>query len=130
VAFRGFIGLSAPVAYDFKHGGPRLSTHQHDVGNPILEGGVALSLIYDELWFLTRAMCPLNLRERKWVYFLDEEGLLPDISDLSIYALNTILNQDPVWLSRDGGLTGRVNRHRRISSFFKQQQCRVMGSGL
>lgn len=123
MAHRGFIGLSAPVAYDFEYGGPRLSSHRHGVGNPILEGGVALSLIYDELWFLTRALCPLNLRERKWVHFLDEEGQLPDISDLSIYALNTILRREPDWRDREG--PGRV-ANRRPSSFWLQQN---RGSG-
>lgn len=116
---RGFIGLSAPVAYDFKHGGPRLSSHRHEVGNPILEGGVSLSLMYDELWFLTRALCPLNLRERKWVHFLDEEGLLPDISDLSIYALNTMRHQEPGWRNWNDKT---VSDSRRPSSFFLQQQ--------
>ena len=35
-------------------------------------------LLYDEILFLTRSLCPENLREAPFVRFLDESGLLPD----------------------------------------------------
>lgn len=116
---RGFVGLSAPVAYKYGLGDQRLLGPQSAGGNPILEGGVAISLIYEELWFLTRALCPLNLRDCSWVYFLDEEGLLPDISDLSIYELNTFRHNEPGWREMTDS---KIAVSRNLSSFFRSQQ--------
>jgi hypothetical protein len=49
--------------------------------NPVLDSPFGLMLLYDELWFLCRSLCPENMRDLHFVRFIDEEGLLPDMSD-------------------------------------------------
>ena len=67
-----FIGLSSPLAYDFK---PTLETvHPRDEAspNPILEDAMGLMLFYDELVFLSRHLCPVNMRSLDFVSFLTD----------------------------------------------------------
>jgi hypothetical protein len=74
----GLVRLSSPLFYDYsveafgRDGSP----------NPILDSPFGLMLLYDELWFLTKDLCPKNLRGASFVRILDEEGALPDLDGL------------------------------------------------
>lgn len=74
-----FVGLSGPLFYDFRY---QASPTVADFGsspNPVLAAPVSLMLLYDEIWFLTRSLCPENLRGSSFVRFLDENGALDDM---------------------------------------------------
>lgn len=75
---KAYIGLSSPLFYDY--GNPATKPHekQYSSPNPILDGPFGLILFFDELWFLTRSLCPENLRKCEFVFFVDEKDLLDD----------------------------------------------------
>ena len=64
------IGASSPVGYYYA------LSNDYDRPAPILESPFSYMLLYDELWFLTKAICPYNMVDLDFVHFVDEE-LLP-----------------------------------------------------
>lgn len=78
----GLIGLSTPVAFDYGVEATRAPADLTSSPNPILDSPFGLMLLYDELWFLTRSLCPENMRNCSFVRFLDEEGLMPDAAEI------------------------------------------------
>ena len=78
---RLLIGASSPLGYFYgfdreaKYGKP----------SPILESPFSYCLLYDEIWFLTRKVCPPDMEGLDFVHFVDEElmpeGLPADFSD-------------------------------------------------
>ena len=80
---RAYIGLSTPIAFDYQTTASKTKADLSSSPNPILESPFGLLLLFDELWFLTRSLCPQNMRKVPYVHFLDEEGLLADLSDLT-----------------------------------------------
>ena len=62
---KAYIGLSTPIAYGHHE--------KSDEATPLLEAPLGLFLLYDELWFLHRDLCPQNMRELDYVHFLYEE---------------------------------------------------------
>lgn len=73
---KAYIGLSSPIFYDYGNPASQVSDRQVSSPNPILDGPFGLMLFFDELWFLTRSLCPENLRSSQFVFFLDESNLL------------------------------------------------------
>ena len=73
---RAYIGLSSPILYDYKNLATKCDTDGKSHPNPILESTFGLMLLYDELYFFCRSLCPDNMRELKYVHFVDEEKLL------------------------------------------------------
>lgn len=69
---RAFIGLSSPTAYFYDHENKFFREKWR--WNPILESPQGLITLFDELWFLTRSLCPVNLRKTNYVKFLDEDS--------------------------------------------------------
>ena len=82
-----FIGLSTPVFFDYGTPASRTRADVQSSPNPILDSPFGLMLLYDELWFLCRSLCPENMRGLDFVRFVDEEGMLPEIDDLDPWAL-------------------------------------------
>ncbi|MFZ5637417.1 MAG: hypothetical protein ACOY82_12635 [Pseudomonadota bacterium] len=80
----GFVGLSTPSFYDYAHRATTAPSDRLSSPNPVIEGAFGALLLYDELWFLCRSLCPENMRGLPYVRFLDEEGRLPPV--------------DPEWL--------------------------------
>jgi hypothetical protein len=74
---RAFIGLSTPIGYDYRNQAPAAPADTRSSPNPILDSPFGLMLLFDELVFLTRSLCPANMRELPYVKFLDEHGLPP-----------------------------------------------------
>lgn len=80
-----YIGLSAPFCYDYLHYASKAPSDDTPVSpNPILESPFGLLLLYDEIWFLCRSLCPENMREIPYVRFLDESGKLPSLKDIGL----------------------------------------------
>lgn len=67
-----YIGISSPIGYfyDFQN----IYFKQEWDWNPIIESPQGLITLFDELWFLTRSLCPINLRNETYVKFLDENS--------------------------------------------------------
>lgn len=65
---KAFIGLSSPLAFN---------EDETDKGdpNPVLEGPTCLCLFYQELWFLDKSLCPLNMRNLPYVKFVNKAQL-------------------------------------------------------
>jgi len=61
---RAFIGMSGPLAYDYKQ------AEKYGYPNPILEGSLGLLILYDELIFLTPQLCPVDMLGLSYVSFL------------------------------------------------------------
>ena len=61
-----FVGLSGPLAYDYRTVGKRRGP------NPILEGALGILLYYDEIVFVARGLCPANMRKLDYVHFLSD----------------------------------------------------------
>jgi hypothetical protein len=71
-----FFGFSSPLAYDYKHKAERAPADTVSSPNPIVFGATSIMLLFDEVWFVTRSLCPLSMRGLRFVKFLDEEGRL------------------------------------------------------
>ena len=82
---KAYIGLSSPTAYFYD--GDKKHFQEPWQWNPILESPQGLITLFDELWFLSRPLCPVSLRKESYVKFLDEDS---DFVPL-IKALNSIL---------------------------------------
>lgn len=73
---RAYVGLSSPILYDYKNLATKCDTDGKSHPNPILESPFGLMLLYDEIYFFCRSLCPENMRELEYVHFIDEENLL------------------------------------------------------
>lgn len=78
----GFVGLSTPLFYDYGHPARRAPSDVVSSPNPILDSPFGLLLLFDEIWFLCRSLCPNNMRGLPYVRFLDECGMLPNLADI------------------------------------------------
>lgn len=71
-----YIGISYPLIYDYEHQAQKCLNDLSDSPNPIIESPLGLMILYDELLFLCRSVCPNNMRNLPYVKFVDE--LYPD----------------------------------------------------
>lgn len=69
---KALIGLSSPTAYFYDHEQKHFKEQWR--WNPILESPQGLITLFDELWFVTRSLCPVSLRNEKYVKFIDEDS--------------------------------------------------------
>lgn len=69
---KAYIGLSTPTAYFYDH--KQEFFNEPWKWNPILESPQGLITLFDELWFLSRSLCPVSLRNQTYVKFLDEDS--------------------------------------------------------
>jgi hypothetical protein len=69
---RAFIGFSSPTAYYYDHDQRYFKEDWR--WNPILESPQGLIALFDELWFITRALCPVSMRNESYVKFIDEDS--------------------------------------------------------
>jgi hypothetical protein len=88
---RAFVGYSTPLAYDYRNKASKAPSDSDDSDspNPILDSPFGLMILFDEIVFACRSLCPENLRNASFVRFLDEEGLAPDLSDIDYEKLET-----------------------------------------
>ncbi|MES2674102.1 MAG: hypothetical protein V4660_07670 [Pseudomonadota bacterium] len=81
---KAFIGLSTPIGFDYANQASKTLADSYSSPNPILDSPFGLMLLFDELVFLTRSLCPENMRGLPFVSFLDEQGRLPDLTEEEI----------------------------------------------
>lgn len=70
---KAFIGLSYPLWYDYAETRHLKGQKDQQYPNPVIESPIGLLILYDELWFLSRALCPINMRNLPYVCFVDEK---------------------------------------------------------
>lgn len=80
---KAFIGSSSPILYDYAEKASKAPSDLSSSPNPILESPFGILLMFDEIYFLCRSFCPENMRNLPYVHFMDEEGLLPNLTDLN-----------------------------------------------
>jgi hypothetical protein len=85
---RAFIGLSSPICYDY--GFDHVLDDHLQLPNPVLDSPMAIFLLYDELWFLNRHVCPMNCRELPFVRFVEDEY---DLTKLDLRPFDLSLSQ-------------------------------------
>ena len=73
---RGLIGLSTPIGYDYVNPIRPWSEEAADIPNPVLENVAGLLVSYDELWFISRELCPIDMQDLPYVHFVSEDPLL------------------------------------------------------
>lgn len=99
-----YIGLSYPLLYDYGHKADRSQNDLSDSPNPIIESPLGLLILYDEILFLCRSICPNNMRNLPYVKFVDElfpdfyfKGILKCANEIKdSIALNTNLSYDNI----------------------------------
>lgn len=69
---RVYIGLSGPLAYDYQNQTDKYHHSETSAPNPLLEDSLGLLIFYDEIIFLSRHLCPKNMRELPYVKFLTD----------------------------------------------------------
>ncbi|CAM0557909.1 hypothetical protein EHLJMEHL_03002 [Vreelandella titanicae] len=81
---KAFIGLSTPVGFDYLNSASRTTADQYSSPNPVLDSPFGLMLFFDELVFLSKSLCPENMRSLSFVNCLDELNVLPNVSAVEI----------------------------------------------
>lgn len=91
-----YVGLSTPFFYDYATQTPQTRSNKFSSPNPVLESPFGLLLLYDEIWFITRSLCPKNMRKLPYVHFLDEEQMLPEIEDIAFPRLDDLIAENEI----------------------------------
>ena len=86
---RAFVGLSTPIGFDYENTATKTQSDHSSSPNPILDSPFGILLLFDEIIFLSRSLCPENMRSLPYVKFLDEQGLVPDISSIDFNGVGT-----------------------------------------
>jgi hypothetical protein len=100
---KAYIGLSSPTAYFYDHDQEYFREPWR--WNPILESPQGLITLFDELWFLSRALCPVSLRNEQYVRFLDEDS---DYIPLIKWLAQTYYSQHLEGLIIDNPIIGEI----------------------
>jgi hypothetical protein len=119
-----FVGLSTPLFYDYRNPASRAPSDTSSSPNPILDSPFGLMLLYDEIWFLCRSLCPENLRDAPFVRYVDEERLLPSMKDVGTPSHWEGLQTNPDFRTRYGA----YEKSRR--AFFDTYRARVLRAGV
>ncbi|HDM8038418.1 TPA: hypothetical protein P0E05_001482 [Vibrio fluvialis] len=81
---KAFVGLSTPVGYDYTNPATKTTSDQRSSPNPILDSPFGLMLLFDEIVFLSKSLCPENMRSLPYVTFLDDSKRLPLVTQEEI----------------------------------------------
>ncbi|GAA2539366.1 MULTISPECIES: hypothetical protein [Streptomyces] len=68
---RAFVGLSTPITYDYRNSVGETGSGAL-VPNAVLENVTGLILCYDEIWFISREFCPVDLQDLPYIKFLTD----------------------------------------------------------
>lgn len=95
-----FVGLSGPTGYDYRNPIDDLLDEQYDerqrrdgtlasidYPNPVLENVCGLALSYDEIYFLTRSLCPRDMQNLPYVRFVSEDTDMARLATDSLVSL-------------------------------------------
>jgi len=117
VTRRAYIGVSGPLAYDYKNTGDTFDSREISAPNPLLEDSLGLIVCYDELVFLSRHLCPRNMRELPYVSFLNDRS---DFAELFSVAHDQAKTQYEVHDKRDKSFASPMD-------MYKPALCNVTG---
>ncbi|CUH50695.1 hypothetical protein [Shimia marina] len=70
---KAYVGFSAPVGYDYEYPAEKTAQDTRSSPNPILVGVTGLLILFDEIWFPCRSICPQSMRSLDYVKFVNEE---------------------------------------------------------
>jgi hypothetical protein len=90
-----YVGLSSPIFYDYKNPASKSPSDIYSSPNPILDSAFGLFLLFDEVWFLCRSVCPENMRNLPYVKFLDETSQLPPLENIPTFNIQDLIKNDP-----------------------------------
>lgn len=76
---RIYIGFSSPIAYDYTNQATRTLADLTSSPNPILIGVTGMLVLFDEIWFPCRSLCPESMRNLSYVKFFSESDALTTI---------------------------------------------------
>jgi len=107
-----YIGLSSPIFYDYNNKAKKTKNDTVSSPNPILESPFGLMLLYDEIWFLCKSLCPYNMRRLPYVKFIDQ--IYPEIDFKTINAFLYSMDEDKL-----SGINRRINPLSSYSHFQK-----------
>lgn len=74
-----FIGLSSPTAYYYDFKNEYSKDNQWNL-IPIIESPQGLMTLFDEIWFLHPALCPITMRKLDFVKFIVDDSKLLKLS--------------------------------------------------
>lgn len=102
------IGASSPIAYSY------ITTKDIGRPTPVLENPVSYCLLYDELWFLNRELCPKEIEGLNFVHFIDEEySIKLPFDEIPEKEKSTLENWDWVfWQKKVDQVTGNGRKYR------------------
>ncbi|XDA99613.1 hypothetical protein AB1M95_06815 [Sulfitobacter sp. LCG007] len=78
---KAYIGFSTPVGYDYENTALKVPSDTSSSPNPILVGATGIFVLFDEIWFPCRSICPQSMRGLHYVKFVSEEYDDIDIDD-------------------------------------------------
>ncbi len=104
-----YYGLSSPIFYDYKVQVDKTDNDTWDSPNPVLDSGFGGILLFDEIWFFCKRLCPQNMRNLPYVKFID--------TFYELKKLDTI-NTDDIW-KKLGGEEGTSVREYNLYENFK-----------
>jgi hypothetical protein len=111
----GYVGLSTPSFYDYRNPANAPPPDGHSSPNPVIEGAFGALLLYDEIWFLCRSLCPENMRGLPYVKFLDETGKAPALDPNWLPPPDQVFDREAVnAFSESSGNYSRVREEARI----------------
>lgn len=70
---KAYLGFSTPVGYDYKNTAEKVPSDTSSSPNPIIVGATGLFVLFDEIWFPCRSICPQSMRNLDYVRFVSEE---------------------------------------------------------
>lgn len=87
---KAFVGLSTPVGYDYTNPATKTGSDQSSSPNPVLDSPFGLMLLFDEIVFVSKSLCPENMRSLPYVTFLDESEQLPLVTKDEISSVHDL----------------------------------------
>lgn len=115
---KAFVGLSGPLFYDYQNFAPATQHDRASSPNPMYDSPASLVLLYDEVWFLCRSLCPASMRDLPFVrYVLEDSETLEKMQDF-------FYNEDA-----DQDFLRELNRYVTRREFFDNYDANIFALG-
>lgn len=109
-----YVGFSTPIFYDYKCRAKKAPADLISSPNPILDSPFGLLLLYDEIWFATRSLCPNNMRKLNYVKFLDEETRLPSLDGFDIEVIRQQTTPESIYAEKITNFNEGVSKYEKL----------------
>lgn len=90
---RAFIGLAGPFGYAYAHERPKLGG-DYSSPNAVLENVAGLLLCYDDLYFLSKQFCPVDMWDLPYVHFIMEDVAKAKSASIAIEQAHTFCSDE------------------------------------